>query len=57
MDQTTLIINQASSFNCQQDIHCSVAGHCSARLKQALISAQLINAPMKYWGCLLRQGL
>jgi len=52
MHQTTLIINQASSFTCQQDTHSSVAGHCSASLKQALISVQLINAPLKYWGCL-----
>ena len=57
MHQTTLIINQASSFTCQQDTHCYVAGHCSVSLKQALISVRLINAGMKYWGCLLGQGL
>jgi len=50
MHQTTLIINQASSFTCQQDTHCSVAGHCSASLKQALISVQLINAPNEIMG-------
>ena len=57
MHQTTLIINQASSFTCQQDTHYSVAGHCSASLKQALISVQLINARMKCCGCLLGRGL
>jgi hypothetical protein len=57
MHQRTVVINQASSFTCQQDTHRSVAGHCSARLKQALISVKLINALLKYWGCLLGQGL